>query len=794
MAGLAMGLSIAWSAPAGPDVDARLAAAKSAMMVDPADALSKARDAHATAIVGGGPGAPIKIATAEWLEGEALLRLDRAAEAKAPILDGLAIVLARAPDSKLHGDLIMTKAGLDNADGRIPASLEGYQEAFRIFGVAKQPRSQAVALQNIGLIYMTAHDYPKVLRYYRQAAEVYPADQALLLSAANNSGNALMSMDRYPEAIAQFEQAVALSRAMGSPALEARTTVNLANAEIRAGRRDVARKHLATALALARSTPAAADQFAMVWGVSGELEQAEGRNDKAAAFFKQAFAGEDLAKTSQRFRDLHEAAYRAFLKVGDDRLALAHLQAFKRLDDEARNEATAASTALITARFDYANQSSRIAQLESGQLKRDVALARSQGILAYGLLAAALIVSAVLTAGIVLVRRSRNEARAANDRLSLANAELEAALSARSAFLASASHELRTPLNGMLGMTDVVLADPDLTPRLREKLALAAESGGAMRVLVEDLLDMSTLQSGDIVLKRETVDLSALGRDATDLWGPRAAAKGVKLSVSLKGAPPLIVGDAARLRQIVSSLLSNAVKFTERGAITLEAREADERLVLSVSDTGIGIPADALDAVFETFRQADSSRTRLHDGIGLGLSIAQRLVQAMGGVVEIDSREGEGTTVRVVLPLARAEAAREVADPEAALRMLVVEDNAINRRVIGEMLRAVGVEVDEAEDGAQGLARVEASPYDVILMDLRMPGMDGATATRLIRERSDERADVPIVIITADAGPEVEADCMGAGADRVLFKPVTASGLFEAIEEALGDADRRSAA
>ncbi len=354
----------------------------------------------------------------------------------------------------------------------------------------------------------------------------------------------------------------------------------------------------------------------------------------------------------------------------------------------------------------------------------------------------------------------------------------------RSEFLANMSHEIRTPLHGLMGMLDLVL-DGDLPQPQRDYLHTARESARHLLALLNDILDLSRLEAGAMPMEEAPVDVAAVVRSCAALMAAQARDKGLELRIELDPAlPASVLGDEARLRQVLFNLLSNAVKFTERGEVAVGARREGDELVLQVRDTGIGIPPGRLEAVFDAFTQGDGSITRRYGGTGLGLAISRRLTEAMGGRLAVDSAPGRGSTFTVRLPLravaalppargshAAAERADEAPRREIAdARVLVVEDNPVNRKLAQAMLARLGCRVELAEDGEQGVAQAARQLYDLIIMDCQMPVMDGFEATRRIRA-GGPNAKTPIVAVTANAMPEDESRCL-AVMDDYLSKPL----------------------
>lgn len=364
----------------------------------------------------------------------------------------------------------------------------------------------------------------------------------------------------------------------------------------------------------------------------------------------------------------------------------------------------------------------------------------------------------------------------------------EAAVRSRTEFLAVVSHELRTPLNAVIGLSELLLARGP-RPEQVDDLRMVAEAGRHLLALVDDILDVTRLERGRAPLREERFELRSTLEAMAALAAPRAAAKGLAFRATLDPmVPAMALGDQDRLRQVLLKLLDNAVKFTETGSVTLgaavEQAEGDALLRLTVADTGIGIPREAEARLFEPFAQADSSAARRFGGLGLGLAVCRLLLESMGGTIAVESLPGAGSTFRVAMPL-RLPPEDQPAPARAGLRVLVAEDVATNRAVALALLKRLGHEAEAVEDGAAAVAAVQARPYDLVLMDIMMPGMDGIEGTRAIRALPGPAGQVPIIAVTAHDSEETERACREAGMNRFESKPLEAERLRAAIDAVL---------
>jgi signal transduction histidine kinase/DNA-binding NarL/FixJ family response regulator len=404
-------------------------------------------------------------------------------------------------------------------------------------------------------------------------------------------------------------------------------------------------------------------------------------------------------------------------------------------------------------------------------------------------------------AELALHRRSE-ELVALNKDLLKARDAAESANRIKSEFLASMSHEIRTPMNGIVGMVHVLMATP-MQADQRDKLSTLANAASTLLNILNDILDISKIEAGRLELDVAPFLPRRMLDDMMALWRPSALNKGLGLKSSVDpDLPTVMLGDANRIGQIVANYLGNAIKFTERGSVTVRLSgepkgDGLHRLRVTVADTGIGIAPDTIPRLFQKFSQADNSTTRKFGGTGLGLAICRELAQLMGGQVGVDSAPGKGSTFwfavdcrvadAAILPMPEANSrSRLLALPgERRLHLLVVEDNQINQVVISSMLRSAGHECDMARDGREAIAAVQKSSYDGVLMDIQMPVIDGVEATQSIRKLGEQYQKLPIIALTANAMAGDEEHYLGLGMNDYVPKPIDPDRLTLALRRSI---------
>ena len=728
------------------------------------------------------------LAKARWLEGEALLRLNRA-EAAAPVLNSaFKLVQSKEGESKLLGDILMSRGYLDTLNARVAEALRDYHRAYAIFHQLSDPRSEAIALQNIASLYRDANDLQNALKYDGEAAETYKGDPSLSVYLRINHGNTLFHLKRYAEADVEYRDALRLAQQLDSKNLQVTVLANIALNDVARGDPQHADRTLSTAFAIT-TAPEVRGLLPQLYAIAAASALKQNRLDDAERFIHRSFAsGDDSGMLNDR--DAHGTAYEIYKRLGRDDLALKHLEALKKLDDQAASLAASANTALMAARFDYTNQNLKIAKLQAQDLQRKItyerAHARTVRLAFVSAGGVTIFVIAMLSIGIIAIRRSRNEERAAKDALAETNNALARALAAKTEFLATTSHEIRTPLNGILGMTQVMLADPQLPGATRERLGVVHSAGVTMRALVDDILDVAKMETGNMTIEQAPMDMRAVLEDVARVWQDQARERGIGFDLALDGCPARMVGDAARLRQVVFNLLSNALKFTERGRITLSGAtvetETGTRVRIAVSDTGIGIAPDKLEEVFESFRQADASTTRRFGGTGLGLAICRNLMRAMGGEVTVASRLGEGATFTIDLPLVEPDSEGPAQnEPASAPSLLIVDRNPITRAMLRALLEERAGSVAFATSLDEAGERLASETIALALFDEATVRAAGNCWAEALTQAIGCAAGARTAVLWRLGGEDEAAALRGAGIDQIVAKPIAGPALRDAL-------------
>ncbi|WP_162140017.1 ATP-binding protein [Sphingomonas sp. Mn802worker] len=674
------------------------------------------------------------------------------------------------PTSGLQAEILLAKSGALIELGEIARALPALQQAHTLFTAQRDSRGEAKSLILLALMYDGARDRTAALRYFGQALEAHQADPGLLIAISNGRGMTLMALGQHGKAEQDFIQAYRLATKMHSTGMAAIALGNLANVRLLQGHLADAAQTIVEGATLSK-TPDAAFARPTFLRLAAQSAFQRGNLVRARQLIDERFAGVDLTKTILTERDDHQTAYSIYAALGEDHLALQHLTALKRLDDQATEVARSNSAALAAARFDYANQELRIAKLKADELQATVAHEREQAQMQRTVFVVAAIgvslVIGLLAFGMWTLRRSRDRLRVARDKVARA-------LAVKTEFLAATSHEIRTPLNGILGMTEVMIADRQLDPATRDRLSVVHGAGVTMRALVDDILDVAKIETGKMTIEQAPLDLRRTIDEACRLWREQAEGKGLSFDVGIDACPGWIVGDAVRLRQIVFNLLSNAVKFTAVGSVTVAVTCTGERFQVTVTDTGIGIAPEAHDVIFDSFRQADAGTTRQFGGTGLGLSICRSLSRAMGGDVTVESALGQGARFTLDLPLIAAETP---AGSEPAPAILLVVRSPITRAMLKALFEEHG-DVMVAPDLTEACSLAASRPPQRILIEgddtiLAQPAVVAALVELTVA--------APVAALTPVLSPDLRARLLASGVDAVIEKPVGKKVLVERV-------------
>ena len=711
------------------------------------------------------------------------------------------------PNSIVHGELLLTEGQVFGVLGDYGAAIKNFNSALTLFELAGRRELQASALQALGIIYYNAGQYPRALSFYQRMAVIIEEDDKYRRwHAVHNIALTLANFDRLEEAEEAYKNALALARETGRRDAEQLTLSNFAQLELRRGRFQAAEEHLTAAFSIAEEYPVERFLIAAKF-VSADLNLQTGNLEKSREIVEELFDGQDLSSTPGDYKYPHETAYQLYGQLGDEKLALAHLKAFKRLDDLGDQLAMDASKAIVDAEFEFAQKELEISQLRTDQLESDAALTgasrRQTRTVIIGL--------AVLALGVIgfafwrywSMRRTQRITQILNSELAASNVELEKANQAKMEFLAATSHEVRTPLNAIISLTEIILKADEFTNNDRDYLEVVNSSGKNLLHILDDILDVSKLEAGRMKVKLRPLDIAECVLDVAGLWRNAAREKGLNYTIDVDDGLGEYMCDERLIRQIVSNLLSNAIKFTAEGDVGIVLKPADNGFAITVRDTGIGVAGDQQAIIFETFRQAEGGDQRAYGGTGLGLAICRKIAEELGGDISVASEPGKGAKFDVKIladkcKTADGDAAIETGQgkgdtaPEqdnekelSVIRVLVAEDNPANALVISAMLSGQVAQIVVVENGAEAVKAIQEQSFDVILMDKQMPVMDGVVATQKIRALPTPYCNIPIIGLTAHILSDSREECLESGMDDYLTKPVPSSKLKAAMIEAI---------
>lgn len=742
------------------------------------------------------------LTTSLMVQASALISLGRPHEAVAKADEALALLGENPERTKLYGKVLLAKGNGALRSSDYAMALPLLYEAHDVFDEINDPELLTKVLRDIGSVYYSSRHYERALDYYERSTNTGYSDLMSEVAATNNIAGIIHELGDPQTAIEKYEHVLTLAEGLDSDIVTGLVLYNISEVQLALGAYDVADETVQKSLTL---LSAYEERGRYPKAMRARIALARGDAQEAARLFDDAFGGLDLSATISAYRDFHQDAAETYKALGDFEKAYDHLKAFKRLEDEGHNVSTAVNLVTMDAEFEFAAQQLEIERLERLALEtksqHDLQTAQYLGV-------GAIVIISFLITQYVILRRNQLRTERSNKSLSDANRQLEAANaaferaenanSAKSQFLANMSHEVRTPLNGILGMAQAMSSE-ELSATQRDMIDTILDSGNVLMALLNDVLDLSKIEAGKMDLVLTPGDLSAALNQVCRLFVHRANDNGVSLHIATEQAElKALKFDAVRVRQCVSNLVSNAVKFTKQGTIHVTADMIEDtpgRALVSirVKDSGIGMSKAAQHKLFSDFSQAEKRTSSDYGGTGLGLSITRRLARMMGGDVTVTSIEGQGSTFTLTIRaeiVDRATTLKPSAPAPklhslAGLHMLVVDDNAVNRKVAKFLLEAQGVELTEAEHGEHALEHLARSKFDLVLLDVQMPVMDGWQTIKAIRDSDQPLSKTKVIALTAEAMAGAREDLINAGMDGFIAKPIAREDALQEINRVL---------
>jgi signal transduction histidine kinase len=668
-----------------------------------------------------------RLAAAHWVNARAQFGMGRVETATQALANVTRLSPTGREGDALRGYGSLLNGAIARSKGDFGVSLQHYRDAQRAFIRARDSRGQGLSLQALGVLFNDVGNGPEALRYLDLASDAYAGDALFQMSLTNNRGVALNNANRFVEADRTFRRAAAFADQLEMYAFAQQIRLNMAVVEVMQGQYSLAQSTLVQLGPIASlATP---QMQRMARRVQALILLYRGDKASARRLIEEVLAGTDSETSDSSFRDDHFAAYQIFAATGEAARALVQLEAVRRIDTTDAEITASNRAALLAAQFRFDAQDQRILELRAEQLRRDVEAQRQLTLI---ISTAGGLVLALLLSLLLLTLRSRARERRDAQALAVTNSELVRALAAKAEFLASTSHEIRTPLNGILGMTQVMLADAKLPQPMRPQIELVHDAGTAMRALIDDILDVAKIEHGNFAVNLQPTMVDALVARVSRLFAAQAEGRGLTMDIDVATMPDPVMVDPDRLTQIVFNLVGNAMKFTHQGgvAIRLWRSNADgiddplgNELRLSVRDSGIGIAPEWHDSIFDMFRQVDNTRSRNYAGTGLGLSIVRQLVTAMGGTIGVDSSEGEGATFTVILPWVTATGIRTIDTSASTISNLspsstavIVSDNPMRASMLVAIAARVGLRANAITSGEMVHYRAQPSPT-IFLID-----------------------------------------------------------------------------
>lgn len=739
------------------------------------------------------------IAYAKAILAQALNRLGRSDEAAMLITDLLNEASLARIEPHVQAELHFATGQAQSMQGSLADAFMSFQKAHDIWDSLGDKANKAAMIVSMAGLYIESADIDKAIVFYESAvAEIDAAGDPLNQVRLKNNLAYAYSQNGEPERAQELlREIVEDPLVQNSPFLTAYSYENMGEALVLLGQYEEAQTYLSNSLGLAKEL--GIDSLVIAGRTYlGEIAMRKGDFNLALAHGHAASRLAENVNEPPLMRDTYLLLSTVFRAMENFEASLAYMDKYIEAKNLVSNNEAKRRLELLEAQFMLSEKESEITLLQRNNEINALRLNQAKtlqniAISAFALLLIIIFVLIVSLRAKALINR-RLEQKATE--LMETQTQLEKANKVKSDILAMTSHEIRTPLNAIMGMSQVLLRSK-LDNNLHRFVETIHSSGELLIATLNDILDLSKIEAGRLEIHENEFSIQDLAERISKLWQHKASEKGLGFSIDTRDAPDIkLRGDLNRLQQIAFNLISNAIKFTNEGQVTVrlygETRGKDKASFgLQVIDSGIGIPADLHEVVFEPFHQVESGSDRSFGGTGLGLAICKQLCELMNGQISLASRPGQGTTFTVLLPMERVE---EVPAPEqepseaahymgdSAIHILVAEDNELNQMVIKHMLSVIEAELVFVPNGQEAVQALEQRDFDLILMDLHMPVMDGATATKVIRSMNSYKADIPIIALTADAMEGDRQKVLDVGMDEYVSKPIDLETLLIAIQ------------
>ncbi|ALS99686.1 ATP-binding protein [Lacimicrobium alkaliphilum] len=702
--------------------------------------------------------------------------------------------------SEVRARGLMLQGNVLQSIGEYPRAITKYQQAAGYYREAGNQLYEGYCYNNMANTYKNAGQLQTALEYYQQY-RLLSAEQDNLASAEKGTGEVFLELGDVEKATRYFKNALTLYR-------EDRDNLGVAMASNALGEALLAKEDITGAIALFDRAIELSVQNNLQYTLfsslvlkssalsrQGEMEQALELLLQARQTAQDMGSKANLSKVEYHLADIYE-------KNNQLQPAINALKSAQQLQQEYLSARSATQLSVMQALFDSETKAAQIEQLEQQnqllQLEQKVSHQNTQN----ARLMAAMLFGALglITLWAVHIFRERQRLSRLAEELKQARQQAESAAQTKAAFLANMSHEIRTPINAVMGLSRLAL-DTGSVQEKKDHLNKILDAGNTLLRLVDDILDFSRIEAGKLHIDHIAMEPKRVLQSAINMNAVQAHDKGLSLINDIDTAMPArMMGDPWRTQQILVNLISNAVKFTSQGHITVSARKSNQSgdsrpmVLFSVSDTGIGMSKEQQQRLFQSFTQGDDSITRQYGGTGLGLAISKQLCELMGGEIWVHSEVGKGSTFSFTLPLNQPlDDSATAPQPERAITpappdfsgyaLLLVDDNSINCEVAKGMLSKTGIVVDVATNGLQALEKLQQQPYDLILMDIQMPGLDGLSATQRIR--GELKLETPVIAMTAHAMASDKNKSLQAGMDDHLAKPIEPAELYAVMQRHL---------